>query len=961
VTFDIKESTVSGISRISTKAGGEIKINRGSLEINHIKINDKEFNFNRGTSIISLTPENNGEIEIHFEGTFRGGKLSGENYGIAESVISQRGISLTGIWYPVLDGLTNYRLKATLPKDYEAISEADVIEKNIIGNESEYLFFFPYPLDTVNFVASRQFEVSKDHYDDIDIFAYFFPEDRELARKYIKFTKAYLAMYENLLGPYPYKRFSVVENFLPTGYSMPTYTLLGSSIVALPFIVETSLGHEILHQWFGSSVYIDYATGNWAEGLTAYLSDHRYKAQNNRGWEYRKQILIDYRSYVTAEHDILLRDFRSRVDFASKAIGYGKATMVFHMLRNIIGDQAFFEALKYFINENRFRMASWDDLADSFEKIHGKDLQWYFSQWLHGMGLPKLDIYGFELKHIGSTFNLHFHINQKERIFQFTLPVQIYYGPEVTEHFLQINKMSNSFDIDLQKRPDKVVFDEKYDVARTIDQKEYPPVISGLIGVANLVVVLPPEGDDIYETVIERFRSRGATIMKAENTRVSDIKMSTAVILGANHPLVGKLYGSINSEHTGFFLLVKKNPWNSESVIGIMRGTSKNEVDAAFRKIFHYGKYTKLLFDNGQNTVKETAATERGVSVKLHEDIPVVDISKLESLTDVINGIADKKIIYVGEVHDVFAHHAVQLDIISGLHQKNKKIAIGMEMFQTPFQKSLDRFVNGKMGEREFLMESEYYKRWGFDYHLYKPILDFARSEKVPVIALNMRREIIDSVSNGGLESLSEEEKKEIPKGLDFSDSEYRSRLKEVFRIHNIGKDKDFSHFYQSQILWDEKMSQSIDTYLKANPAYKIIVLAGQGHLMYGSGIPKRTFRRNGHDYAIILIDAEVEKNIADYVVFPKAVEGISSPKLMIFISTEETGLAVSGFPDKSVSEKAGIKQGDILMYIDDTRIGSIDDIKIHLLYKTRGDKVIIKVLREENGKKEEIEIAVEL
>jgi hypothetical protein len=105
-------------------------------------------------------------------------------------------------------------------------------------------------------------------------------------------------MYEDMLGPYPFRRFAVVENILPTGYGMPTFTLLGRQVLKLPFIPETSLGHEILHSWFGNSVYVDYAKGNWSEGLTSYLADHYYDALKEKGWQYRKKIIENYESYV---------------------------------------------------------------------------------------------------------------------------------------------------------------------------------------------------------------------------------------------------------------------------------------------------------------------------------------------------------------------------------------------------------------------------------------------------------------------------------------------------------------------------------------------------------------------------------------------------------------------------------------------------------------------------------------
>ncbi len=156
-------------------------------------------------------------------------------------------------------------------------------------------------------------------------------------------------------------------------------------------------------------------------------------------------------------------------------------------------------------------------------------------------------------------------------------------------------------------------------------------------------------------------------------------------------------------------------------------------------------------------------------------------------------------------------------------------------------------------------------------------------------------------------------------------------------------------------------MSQSIDEFFRERSDYQMIVLAGKGHLEYGAGIPKRTFRRNGQDYAIVLIDAKVEKGIADYVIFPKPVEGITTPKLMTFLKEEKGRLKIAGFPEESVSEEAGLKVGDIILFIDEVEMRNIEDIKIHLLYKRKGDIIEVRILRKEKETEKEMEFKVEL
>jgi uncharacterized iron-regulated protein len=340
-------------------------------------------------------------------------------------------------------------------------------------------------------------------------------------------------------------------------------------------------------------------------------------------------------------------------------------------------------------------------------------------------------------------------------------------------------------------------------------------------------------------------------------------------------------------------------------------------------------------------------ANERAIDDTLQVSSTVaVEISDLKTFAEVMERVPGKKIVYVGENHNQFSHHVMQLEIIKDLHRRGKKLAIGMEMFQKPFQKPLDDYIENRIDEREFLKKTQYFKWWGFDYNLYRPILEFARAERIPVVALNMRQEIVDKVFRGGLDSLSEEEKKLVPSRMDFSDEVYRKRLEKVFREHEDFGAENFNFFHQAQVLWDETMSESIDEFLKAHPSDHMVVLAGNGHLAYGSGIPKRTARRNGYDHAIILNDADLEKDIADYVLFPKTIPGVTSPKLMVLLKEKGGKVEIADFPSGSNSEKAGMKAGDMILSIDHTPVRDIDDVKIDLLFRNKGENVKVRILR---------------
>lgn len=964
VSFDIPGSKIIGLVKIDVHAGRELVLHTGHLNIINVSLNQQKINFDARNGMLRILPHQDGIITISYEGVFKDSRPAYDaNYGAAQSIIDERGASLTGIWYPQTDGqkdgpkdgLFRYKLKAIFPNGYEAVSEGEKIEKTAKDGKTEFVFEFSHPVDGINLIATNRYQVIKDNFGGIEIYAYFFREDIELAKTYIEYTKRYLKLYENLVGRYPYKRFSVVENFLPTGYSMPTYTLLGQDVVRLPFIVETSLGHEILHQWFGNLVYIDYDKGNWAEGLTTYLADHLYEEQKGKGWEYRKQALIDYRSYVNDKNEFPLKDFRGRTDFSSKTIGYGKTAMVFHMLKNIVGEGIFYKSLKDFIAENRFKRASWDDIKRVFEKNHKKNLDWFFRQWVDTAGIPEIYIESFQIKQSGNKYEVSFNIGQKGRVYIMDVPLTIYYkdGSKRKVH-VRTDKVKTGLTLSMDSMPEKIVMDEDYDMARKPSNDEFPPVIERLLGTEKIIIALPTGNREVYRAVIDSFKEKGALEKEVKDIKDSDIKSSSIIILGNDNPMIGRLYGSADKVDAGFSLIIKNNPWNlfnvGQKVVGIFSAKSKEETDMAFRKIFHYGKYSAVAFDNGRNIYKKIEDSQRGMKMESKEETIAIDVSTIKTLSEVIESVSGKKIVYVGEYHDRFAHHNVQLEVIKGLYKKNRKIAIGMEMFQRPFQKVLDDYIAGRIEEREFLKRSEYFKRWGFDYNLYKPILDFARQEKLPVIALNIQREIVDKVSRGGIDSLSDTEKREIPSQMDFSDNEYRERLKEVFHKHGSSNERNFDFFYQSQILWDETMSMSVDEFLKKNPDFQhngqMVVLAGGGHIQYGSGIPQRTFRRNGYDYAIILNDVDVERNIANYVIFPKPMDGMTAPKLMVSLRETHGLVSIEGFPENSVSEKAGLKEGDIIISLDNTVVSSVEDIKIHLLYKKKGDKVKIKALR---------------
>jgi aminopeptidase N len=171
-----------------------------------------------------------------------------------------------------------------------------------------------------------------------------------------------LEKYEKLLGPFPYRRFAIVESFLKPSLALPTYVLLNREKLQNKDFDNSPLDHELVHQWFGCAVSPDSERGNWSEGLATYFSDHLQHEEKHDDWLYRRTLMADFQSQVGPSRDFPLVNFSECCGTFSRAIGYGKSALVFHMLRQQIGDAEFLAAIRHFLNTHRYAVTSWTDL-----------------------------------------------------------------------------------------------------------------------------------------------------------------------------------------------------------------------------------------------------------------------------------------------------------------------------------------------------------------------------------------------------------------------------------------------------------------------------------------------------------------------------------------------------------------------------------------------------------------------
>jgi uncharacterized iron-regulated protein len=936
VDVNISESKLTGQARLSSNIPREVSLNLQN--INNLLIEGKRIATPSGRNVI-LKIQKGETIHITYE----------VNIANSRSLyINKEHLFLNGNWYPAPDTLAVYSLSATLPQNFIVISEAETISHKRTAETVTYTYQFDNPLDALTLAGSTRYVIKRAKYKNIAVETYFFKEDSHLADAYLEHAQKYLQLYEDMLAPFPYARFAIVENLWPTGNSMPTYTLLGKDVIRLPFIVKTSLRHEILHQWFGNSVYIDASRGNWAEGLTTYLADHYLAIIENQADKYRKQIMIDYAAYVKPDNTLPLHQFHCRRNKAQSAVGYGKCTMLFHHLRNGLGEQYFFDALKDFIERHGFQKASWHDIRVSFEKVTGKKLAGYFDPWLNRTDIPGIAVKDTALVVENGTLRLKFVLTQTTEPYPLAVPVSIYFAKSARLKLIHMDHSPKSVAITLDDVPLKVVVDEDYDIMRQLAPREIPPVLAGIMGAKKLIVAIGDSQRDIYQPLIEALGIDEIAYVKPDNMTLAMIKENTILAASHDNTFARTLLGRHERPDEGLWLQVFQNPYNIKNKILLAHVEHKTEAQAVKRKLRHYGKYSELAFNQGKNVYKNITPSDNGMIIFERPPTPAVNLEDTPTLEQIIPELAGNRIVFIGEQHDRFAHHINQYLIIKKLHDSDIPVAVGMEMFKKPYQGFIDDYLADRINERTFLEKTCYFSEWGYDYNLYKPIVDFLKANQIPLIALNLEARINKQVARDGIDSLKDTDRQQLPGFLDFSNSHYADDLRRVFEAHQDSDTlHDFNKFLQAQILWDEAMAERAYTFIRSHPDRTLIVLAGNGHLRYRYGIPDRLMRRARVSSVVILQDEELEHGIADYGLRTTRIKGTRSPKLGVSVEEKTDQLIIKSVVNTSPAQKAGLQQGDIIRQFNQYPIESLADLRLALYAAVAGDVHPILVERD--------------
>ena len=342
-----------------------------------------------------------------------------------------------------------------------------------------------------------------------------------------------------------------------------------------------------------------------------------------------------------------------------------------------------------------------------------------------------------------------------------------------------------------------------------------------------------------------------------------------------------------------------------------------------------------------------------------------------------LDAATDARIVYVGETHDNPASHRLELALLKALAERYpRKVALGMEMLTPEQQPVLDKWVAGKLSEKELLEQSRWYEIWRMDFDYYKALFHFCRENGIPIIGLNATRKQVEAVASDDLSKLDEAQRAGIPK-LDMTDPYQQALVKAVYGGHAHGGGSE-ARFLRVQTLWDETMAANVARYLSSpeGSGRRMLVIAGGHHVSYGVGIPRRVFRRLPVSYVLVgnedieyaegkgdkVMDVTLPSMPMppyDYIVYTKY-ERLPKRqvRLGILLGEGEKGVEIKGVLPSSPAARAGLRKGDLIRDIDGEVVTKSFDVIYVVKQKQPGDEVVLTV--ERDGKREVVTVRFE-
>lgn len=640
----------------------------------------------------------------------------------------------------------------------------------------------------------------------------------------------------------------------------------------------------------------------------------------------RKNILHKLSTYGT----------RNIPDISDEAVGF-----IFHMIKLNIGESKFQTGLNKMADLKDMPSLTWLQILRCFDGI---DADSFYDAYFSKNPLIKLTVKNAEYISEKGNYYITFTLLRKYGDKVVNIPYALEYGNKKEYGRLQSSiDREETFKVPVNTGAVKLILDPNYHVIRELTDSEKSPVIADILHKEN-VLYIDNQHNNAVSAVFKNIR-----YVKDDEVKFSDLEDSD-VIIGSYDNKIAKFFADkrvSSADNSEYFIF--KNPMNKDKYILI----ANNIQTGSIHLLENYAFNQELIFKNDKLVSKSSMPSNMGINILEHKKDVIVDVKKLDTFQDMMKKASAYKVIFAGESHNEYSHHANQLAVIEYLNNSKKKTAIAMEMVQYEYLNVVNDFVKGRITEKEMLDGIDYYNNWSFDYSLYAPIFRYARDNNIDIIPLNIERDITSKVFQGQIDNLTEEQALSLPGRMKVMNNKYEDKIKSVFDMH-AGSTGKFTDFFLAQNIWDEIMAKHLADYRKANPDTSIVVICGNGHAGKYSGIPLRYKRITGEDSFVIMQGEYInqEGNNADVYIYPEEIKSKGTPKIGVAISIddEKNGIVkVESVTKKSPAEQAGIKNGDIILKCGYHDIRNIGNLKYALYEKGYNNILECEIKRGKN------------
>jgi len=518
------------------------------------------------------------------------------------------GVYLPGYdaWIPQHDaGPIRYRITVKLPPDQRAVVTGKLVSEQLSDALYQATFEVTHSGEAPSLFAGP-YLVKERISQGLRLRTYFHAELADLADIYLDAADGYLQRYQASIGAYPYADFHIISAPLPVGLGFPNLTYVGRQVIPLPFMRTRSLAHEVLHNWWGNGITVDHASGNWAEGLTTYMAD--YALARDKGEAEARSMRVKWlRDYAAlpAQRDQPVRAFKSKQHQASQVIGYNKVAFIFHMLANEIGQPAFADGLQRFWTGHVYGQAAWRDLQAAFEQAAGRDLDWFFKQWLERSGAPRLSLGAHSVEMVATGYRTRVEILQPVKGYRFKLPLLLDTADGTQLHELTVTDTLTRVEFVTPAKPRYLSVDPGSDVFRRLQQDETPPILRDVTLNPSVSTVVASADDEFVEVA----RNLAVRLMDVEprfdSLSVLQDSDQPILLIASRDDLAGQL-AQLKLEQSPELpdMAHSAAVWTARRANGapVLVVTAENAAELAslLRPLPHYGGQSYVLFAAGR-------------------------------------------------------------------------------------------------------------------------------------------------------------------------------------------------------------------------------------------------------------------------------------------------------------------------------------------------------------------------